>query len=724
VFNRSDKGKNPSYEWTSRVDFNATQYDTIFVRYTGSNGSLTPDLFANSAALPTQDTQQGGPSRLFGTMWAHTFTPSIINEFRFSAQQIDFKFSPLAATLDNAIAHLPTMALSAGLTNRIGGFSNGTFPQGRGHKTLQFQDAVSLISGKHTMKFGADVTTLLVRDQIPFNADGTITFSSGGDCSGVNGGAAFTCTALANFIDNFAGPSGSYSKQFGNPLVSTPTVQQAYYFQDSWKMRSNFTVDLGLRYEYQPQDANNVLLYPAVDPKTFMTEKFPTSHPVQEDRNNFGPRVGFAYTPHFFKGLFGEDKTVIRGGYGIFYDAFFTNISDNTAASSPNTLGGTVTGGAGRGPANPIAAVAAIAPALSSTNTIQAVVDNLKNPMIHQWNLNVQRELPLKMQAEVAYVGTRGEHLWINQQLNPRNFFQGCLNYSAATDSCSQPARFFPAFGAVIPRTNGGDSVYHGLQTTLTRRVANFTIRGSYTWSKSLDNQSEVFATSGGASRWENVLNPNSDRGPSAFDRRQRAAISYVYNLPGPKTGIVSYILGGWSTSGIISYQTGVPQTLYLSGWDQNGDGETANDRPDLGNPAVPINYSSSCLNAKPAIVCSGVGQVNPNGTVVDWNTGAAGTINQFHYLVYPQNSGHMGNLGRNSFYYPGQQNYDLSVLKNFKVHESHELQFRADFFNAFNHANLGVNNLNGNVNSVNFLNIKLSEAGARAVTLWMKYQF
>jgi hypothetical protein len=342
--------------------------------------------------------------------------------------------------------------------------------------------------------------------------------------------------------------------------------------------------------------------------------------------------------------------------------------------------------------------------------------------MTQQWNLNIQRELPLKLQAEVAYVGTRGEHLWVNQQLNPRNFFQGCLNYNPNTGACSTPSRFDPALGSVIVRSNAGDSIYHGLQTTVSRQFGALSVRGSYTWSKSLDNQSEVFATSGGASRWENVLDPGSDRGPSAFDRRQRAAISYVYNLPGPKNGLMGEILGGWSTAALISFQTGAPQTLFLSGWDQNGDGETANDRPDLGNPAVPINYSKTCLNS--SNVCSGVGFVDPSGNVSDFQTGAPGTLNQFHYLVYAQNSGHMGNLQRNSFYYPGQQNYNMSVMKNVKLHESHELQFRADFFNAFNHANQGVVNLNGNVLSPNFLMIANTADGGRSVVLWMKYQF
>ncbi|HEX6881135.1 MAG TPA: TonB-dependent receptor, partial [Terriglobales bacterium] len=711
---RSDSGAGLGREWTTRMDYNAGPNDNIFVRYTDSQSSLSPDLFANPGALPSQDTFQGGPSRLLGTMWAHTFSPTVLNELRFSAQQIDFTFSPLASTAANPNAHLPSIFFQDSTNIFVGGFEQGTFPQGRGHKTFQFQDAVSISKGSHTLKIGADLALLLIRDQIPFNTDGGFTVTGGGDCDG-GGGTTIVCSDLANFIDGFAGTGTNLSKSFGNPRINTPAAQQAYYIQDTWKMRSNLTLDLGLRYEYQTSDYNNILAYPAVDRNALDIGNFFTRYEQKPDRNNFGPRVGFAYSPHFWNGLFGNGGTVIRGGYGLFYDAFYTNISNNTASTAPNTLGGTIDPSGPRGTADPIAAINAITAVASTTDLRFSVDDHLVNPLTHQWNLNVQRELPLKLLFEVAYVGTRGERLFASEQLNPRT--------PVLEDN---GPRIHDGLGSVVVRGNRGDSIYHGLQSSVSRSVGRLQLRGSYTWSRAIDNSSEIFATSGLASRWENVADPRSDRGPSAFHRTHRASITWAYDLPSPKNSVLNAILGGWTSSGFVSFQSGAPETVFLGGWDQNGDGETVNDRPSWGNRSARIDYSTACLASTTA--CSGVGFDDGSGNLVDWNTGAPGTISDFRYIINDYGSGVQGNVGRNSIYYPGRQDWNLSVLKSFNLPmEGHKLQFRADFFNAFNHPNDGVDSLSGsygNINSSRFMDVPLTRRGARHIALWAKYSF
>lgn len=710
-FTRADKAESPSYEWTARVDYTPTVNDSVFARFTSAHSSLTPDLFANPTALPYADTLQGGPSRLLGVMWAHTFSPKVINEFRFSAQQIDFAFSPTASTLANPDAHLPTIFFANAFTPSFGGFSGGGgFPQGRGHNTFQFQDSVVVSQGAHTYKFGADLTVLLVHDLVPFNSDGFVVFGGGGNCTAIG---LTTCTDLANFVDNFSGPTpggGVMTKTFGSGRFGVPVHQQAYYFQDSWKLRSNLNLDYGIRYEYQPPDEFNQLPFPAIDRATLATDALLTRHEVAPDRNNWGPRVGFAYSPNFWHRLMGNNATVIRGGYGVFYDALFTNIADNVEASSPNAPAFTQNGGAGRGTTDPINVVVNSAASQRATATITSVDDHLRNPLTQQWNLNIQRSLPSKIVAEVAYVGTRGERLWVNEQLNPRVL---------------GGARIDPLRGSVVIRGNRGDSIYHGLQTSVAHSTNNLTIRGSYTWSRAIDNQSEVFATSGGASRWENVFDPSSDRGPSAFNRTHRAAISYVYEIPFHKSNaFMTALLGGWGTSGILQFQSGAPQTVFVNGFDVNGDGETANDRPDRGNPNAKINYSNACLSSPTCI--TGVGFNDGSGNLVDFNTGAPGTVNDFRYIVFNQNSGHQGNLGRNTFTYPGFMNWDASIIKRFKLptERSQNVELRMDMFNAFNHPNLGVSALNGNINSVNFLNLDATRRGGRTLTLWAKYSF
>ncbi len=218
---------------------------------------------------------------------------------------------------------------------------------------------------------------------------------------------------------------------------------------------------------------------------------------------------------------------------------------------------------------------------------------------------------------------------------------------------------------------------------------------------------------------------PRSDRGPSAFNRTHRAAISYVYEYPfhsGNK--LLTMLLGGWGTSGITSFQSGTPQTIFVNGFDVNGDGETANDRPDLGNPKAPINYSAACLSSPTCI--TGVGFNDGTGTLTDFNTGAPGTANDFRYILFPANSGHQGNLGRNTFTYPGFMTFDASIIKRIKLPMEHAqaVELRMDMFNAFNHPNLGLGSLNGNINSVNFLNLDATRRGGRSLVLWAKYSF
>src|SRR5262249_44762149 len=152
-------------------------------------------------------------------------------------------------------------------------------------------------------------------------------------------------------------------------------------------------------------------------------------------------------------------------------------------------------------------------------------------------NLNVQRELPGRFIAQVAYVGTRGTGLFANEQLNPR-VPTGAL-FAAGP-------RIGPTFGSTVVRGNRGDSIYHGLHAEVTRNVGNLSLRGAYTWSRSIDNSSEVFATTGGASRWENVRDPRSDRGPSAFNHTNVASFTWVYALPSPSRSVLDQVLGGW----------------------------------------------------------------------------------------------------------------------------------------------------------------------------------
>src|SRR5437879_6725901 len=366
-----------------RADWLATQSDTITGRYIRDDGELTPDFFNFPGALPPYDSQQGGPSQTGGFTWVHSFSPRAVNEFRFSYTEIGFTFGPTAATAANPLSSLATLSVAGTPLPNFGFPSN--LPQGRAHKNGQYQDALSATRGRHSLKAGVDISHLQVVDAIPFNSRGTISYTSS-----AASGTTPAFPALGNFVDDFTGTTGTIAIVFGNPVLQPFITTYAPYFQDTWKLRSNFTLDLGLRYEYWGLP-ENVLQFPAVDMSRGFGDpgSFPNKVQQRPDKNNFAPRIGFAYTPRYWSRIFGQDKTVLRGGYGIFYDGLFTNILDNTGAASPNVVGGTIVGGpTARGTANASGSLIAVRPQLNPRAGVSSVDSQLRNPLTHQWNFN------------------------------------------------------------------------------------------------------------------------------------------------------------------------------------------------------------------------------------------------------------------------------------------------------------------------------------------------
>jgi outer membrane receptor protein involved in Fe transport len=629
----------------------------------------------------------------------------MVNELRFSYGDIEFSFAPTAATLASPVGTHFTAILSdifnpKDQTNTNFGLP-GNEPASRNHQTYQFQDAFSWSFGKHTLKFGGDMALVFVKDGIPVDPRGTIAFQPGGSCG------ASTCTSLANFIDDFAGNNGKVTKFFGNNEIHPFAPNYAPYIEDTWRVTPNFTLDLGLRYEYWGTPENS-LQYPAVDPRFgqgLAGATFPNVFSAQQqgDKNNFAPRVGLAYTPHFWRRVFGGDKTVIRAAYGIFYDGLFTNILDNTAGTSPNGISQQLASSVGRGIPNASVALAGLQPVLSSTSLVDTISAHLLNPLSHQWNLNIERNLPGGFILTTAYVGTRGEHLFVNTDLNP--FGNN------------------PNFGSVTARTNGGDSIYHSGQLKLERSFSHgFLLRGAYTYSKFIDDMSEVFITSGTSSYAENVLNQHSDRGLSAFDRRHRFTLAYLYELPyvhnrdNAAMSVLNAITKGWQTSGTITFSTGAPETI-SSGLDINGDTH-GNDRPNLGNPSAP--FTSTGFDGFPFGLTAAPGTYFPVQTCFftndPCNPAAAST---FHFLIPASGN---GNIGRNTFIAPGFQFWNLSVQRDIKFKERYGFMIRGEFFNAFNHPNLGIPGLQ--VVSPTFDNEAQTINGGRTIVIWGKFSF
>ena len=705
-------------QWSVKLDYIASATDTLTLRYFRDDNNTAPDFFNQPNALPGLDSQVGGPSFNFGFSWQHTLSSHAVNELRFSYGQFDLEFSPTSQTATNPILNSTAIQISdlLGPTGQTPSFGFATgFPQGRGHKTYQFQDALSYTVGRHTFKVGADVALLTVRDISPIDNRGEIIIRPGGGFTG-----------LANFIDDFTGVGGSIDKVFGSAVTLPFLATYAPYIQDTWHLRQNLSIDLGLRYENQ-STLENSLQFPSVDTRLGIglgsTSNFPGVFASQQqgDKNNFAPRVGFAYTPHLWSRYFGHDKTVIRAGYGIFYDQLFTNILDNTATSSPNAVQDTVNAGGGRGVANASAVLAGFSSMPSPMGSVSTIASNLRNPLTHQWNLDIQRELPGNFILTAAYVGTRGERLFVNQDFNPG---------TGQFDANGNLIRGNPNLGPILVRTNGGDSIYHAGQLTLDRKFSHgLLLRGAYTYSKLIDDTSEVFVTSGLSSFAQNVFNQGADRGLSAYDRRHRMVLTYVWDVPFVRgssnrfSSALQAITRDWQTSGILTWSTGAPET-FNDGFDVNGDGHGGNDRPKLGNPAAPLT----------AIGIDGtqLGLTNTPGTFFGPNiqaclngapTCVATPASSFHFLIPPSG---LGNVGRNTFISPGFQTYNLTVQRSFKIPlhdvQRQQLLLRGEFLNAFNHPNLGIPSLN--LIGGNFLNEAGTINGGREIRVLLRYSF
>jgi carboxypeptidase family protein/TonB-dependent receptor-like protein len=710
-------------QYVVKGDWLPSNRDIFTVRYVLDQNNLAPDFFNLPNQLPCCDTQQSGSAHNAGVAFTHTFSPHVINEFRASYGRIGFTFGPTAATLANPVAQGPAVAIGTG-SGVVTGFGEPTgFPQSRFHNTFQYQDSVSWLKGNHTFKFGADMARIQVTDGIPFNNRGTLTY---GSTTGFG--------ALGNFVDDFGGNSSTAAAiAFGSPIIRPRYFYQNYFIQDTWKLRSNLTVNYGVRYENSGTPGNSVA-FPAVDPVLGAADPnfFTTPIKQQNDTNNFAPRVGFAYTPHFWSGLFGDNKTVIRAGYGIYYDNLFTNIVDNTASTTPNSISSSLTSinngpnQTARGLANLSGQLAAIQPVIDQSATVNSIVKNLKAPITHQWNFDIERELPGKFVVTTSYVGTRGIRLFGNDQFNP-----GDPNVLVGS------GRVNPTRGSWVVRDNSVDSIYHAFDLKIDRRFSHgLLLRTAYTFSKLIDDGSEVFTTTGTSSFPSDLTlgNRGVDRGLSAFDHRHRIVVVGVYDIPKFRNDsnfamkAFGQVVNGWQLSGTYSYQSGAPNTV-SDGFDANGDFQ-ANDRPLLGNPNAPLltyaidpnNFGAGGPGTPSGTLCDGPLFVNTNDPchVV--------TANDVHWII-PANGA--GNVGRNTFISPGRHDTTTGIQRTFNLHSDRQrLVVRTEMLNPFNHPNTGNTDYNligitpDVASAQTFGNYADTVKGARTIRFWLKYQF
>ena len=702
----------PDTQWMYRVDFIPHTTDTFSYRYIHDRQTFSPDLALNDSGLPGFDGEVGGPTELGQGTWTHVFTPNLLNEFRASEVRLASLFTPTAETVANPLSKSFNITLSGSGMPTLGVSQN--IPQGRTQEMYQFQDTVGWTKGRHSLRIGADIGRDLEKDLVAQNALGGLTFAAGGGAS-----------SLDNFLLNRLGTSGSASRSFGPTRVDPHLWKIAAFVQDDVKLSSELTINLGLRYDYDTMP-DNALPYPAVDVSNPF-QPINTVVRVKEDRNNFGPRFGFAYNPH--EGIFADGKTVFHGGIGVFYDTDFTNILVNSAQSSPNAPTGTATSSAVGGLTNATGQLASITPALTPTSSVQSVANNLRNPLSYQYNFGIERALPAALKLTVNYVGARGEHLFSNRQLN---YFQGI----------GLP-RINSSRGIINIRDNRADSNYNSVQVEASRSFSHgLGFTGAYTYGKDLDDSSEVFATFASPTSYSANLAGDKlgvDWGPSAWDRRHIASFVFDYRPAGfhSSNAGTDFLLEAFTRhfllSGTAQIMSGVPSTFNFLGLDSNGDGSAANDRPLVGNTSKPITTAAIDGAWLSAFGVSG-GQKgvyydltalnDPNGDVV------VVSPSQVRFLI-PYGAQAAPAVGRNSFQNPGQVYVNLAAEKQipakFTHLESAMFVMRVECQNVGNHNNvLGPLDLNLlDVGTVSYLNKSDAREGTyQAFRLWAKFVF
>ena len=753
TFFRNFAATNNIRQWQARVDHKLSESDQLSGRFL-SNEQNNP----KGGIVEFEGFDADFKARLYNLLLTetHVFSPTFTNEARIAYNRLDFGF-PLADP-DGPAGQLPRIGVAS--ISSLG--ASTTFPQGRIANNYTIQDTVTILRGNHTFRTGVDLLRQISTQAAPFNPRGSLTYA-----------ASTGFTALANFVNNFGGSGGSASRDFGSAIYFPSLYRTAAFFQDRWRATEALTLTLGLRYEHFGTPFNT-LKTPAftglfnVDPVT-LTGPFGLPNQVPADKNNFAPTIGIAYSPSFAQGflgrLVGEKKTVVRAGYQAGYDSFFNNIASNAAVSSPNivvtTTNSTVTGANPRGlPSltNQFPTTQAPLSALSG----QTLIDpNLVNPYYQRWSLGIQRELPYDIILDLSYVGSKGTRLYINEDGNPLvrselrvtpAAFTGSTTCTPGTPGCLISGRLDNLQGPRTVRTNGGSSIYHSGQLNVTRRFKNdFTLTGGYTWAKLIDNASEVFAAGGTSSVAVFALpaifgGDRFERGPSLFDRTHRASFTYVYELPfmRDQRGLLGRLGGGWQVSGVTVFESGVPFTVF-NGFDADGIGGN-NDRPNF-NPngqrgvrAIPATATSP----------SPTGFINPDVVIgktpagadifspIDPSTarfisnpafaaGQAGSVPRF------------GTLGRNTERTPGTNNFDFNVQKRTRIQETTSLEFRAEFYNIFNHAQYtqgsvspfspGGGTIGSNLNTTvagRFLNANtpVTDGGGRVVRFQLKLLF
>ena len=717
------------YEATGRVDFKLSDKDNVFARYVYQktfNGGVN---FGNG--IDVGDYQDiPGLSQQIGLDWARSFSNTFVNQVRFSYSRASsfFQEQSFPTCNSNTSTQCPTDALLIGAAAQDSvsfGVAAG-FPQGRIINVYQLQDNASMLRGHHSIKFGGEFDLQRSPNVFLPENNGLFVFPS--------------------FSDVIANNPLETQVALGSPNLPFSEYDLGLYVQDDWKVKSNLTLNLGMRWDWY-QQAVNLLHQRSVAQQTGPLPLWSTALPLNQTTvpsvpnqlRNFAPVLGFAWTPR----ILGNDKTVVRGGFRIAYDPAFYNLFLNVATSAPSvnlaTLGPVVGGPstglptAGFFGTQVIPFLQPLAPTGNPGFANQTQVpSNFRNPYSEQWNFGLQHSFTSRIVGEVRYVGNHGVHefqeLNGNPALNPliNAGFQNVIPAGLTPCTTSGTPGFQAGnvdcnFSNVTQYANTASSNYNALQSEL--RIAawhGLSATASYTYSKTIDNASEVFSTVAGGNTLAYSQNPFAsgapERGNSGIDFPHIVGVTIVYDLPFYKAqrGIAGHMLGGWQLNTTYRYTSGQPYTTiqrYVNGslCDPNADfgGQFDACRPILSNASLPVNsvgqYCDGTLASCPTVG----GAAQPLGTLVSFTDPCLGTgggsnpcavtpITGAHWIHNDPTAAQVAGtpyagVGRNTLRGQPISTDNLALFKNIKFNERVTAQFQAQAFNLFNVQFLGV---------------------------------
>ncbi len=686
-----------NHQWSSRGDHRFNESHNLNGRYfsnqsvSAGGGQATPRGLATLVNTKSRSANIGFNSILSNTL---------VNEARIAYQ----RFGSTTNAEDASSETIPSLEVNelgligfnaAASRTAIGLAVN--LPQFRFNNTYQILDNLSWTKGAHSMKFGFDFRRVQVKSFFFPTIRGRVAYQ--------NLDTLVKDSAIASAI-NKPVPGGSEIQYYN-------WFDYFFYVQDEFKVRPNLSLSYGLRYETPGNSVGS--LQPFADRILAANGNNPALRfrNPNRDTNNFQPRFGFSWRPDFggndiVKKLTGGDKLVVRGGYSRTNDYGFININLNVASAFPFVFAlNPSTTNAYSNLQNAVAPPTGNWPFITQTT----VGGDFRAPSADQFSFGVSRELSSNWVASIGWIATKGNGLFQTVDGNP--VVQGRTDRTAAaflynptgTTLVNQPRRVDLTRGVERLRCNCAQSIYHSMQMSLDKRLSqNFSAGVHYTWSSFIDNASELFnpQPQGEIATPQDPYNRNADRARSSYDRPHRFTGNVVYQLPfyRDQAGTVGHILGGWQANALFTLQSGTPFTI-LNGADPAG-----------------------VLQGIDALVGNAIRpNLNTNLDLSNMNViaiRAAGGASLFSALTAGQRT---GNIGRNTIRGDGFGNLDFSLLKNTKVREGQNVQFRAEFFNATNTRNFGTPNTAIN-SGANFLNQWATNGGNRRINFGLRYTF